>query len=152
MTDQSGSATSQRRRSGFRSLVGYTTKVWAERYGEVELVLGPQHLNSLGVVHGGIYAAMLDVALGHAVSFCATPGNGRYSTTVSLNTTFLKGIGGGVITACGRVEGVEGRMATCTGVRCATRRARCSPRGRAASLYFPGSERPDGVPKHRCAD
>ena len=66
MTDQSDT---QRKRSGYRMLIGYRTKVWREGYGEVELTLGPQHLNSLGVVHGGVFASLLDVALGHAVSF-----------------------------------------------------------------------------------
>jgi uncharacterized protein (TIGR00369 family) len=87
MQDQSDT---QRKRSGFRMLIGYRTKVWREGYGEVELPLGPQHLNSLGVVHGGIFAALLDVALGHAVSFSPVAGNTRYSTTVSLATSFLE--------------------------------------------------------------
>ena len=87
MQDQSDT---QRKRSGFRMLIGYRTKVWREGYGEVELPLGPQHLNSLGVVHGGIFAALLDVALGHAVSFSPVPGNTRYSTTVSLTTTLSR--------------------------------------------------------------
>ncbi len=38
MQDQSDT---QRKRSGFRMLIGYRTKVWREGYGEVELPLGP---------------------------------------------------------------------------------------------------------------
>ena len=145
MTDQSDEA-GKRRRSGFRTLVGYTTKAWREAYGEVELVIGAQHLNSIGVVHGGIYAALLDVAMGHAVSYCTGPGNARYSTTMSLTTTFLKGIEQGVLSAVGRVDGVAGRVATCTGeVRNAE--GVLLAVGQGSFLYFPGSERPDGVPR-----
>ncbi len=145
MTDQSDVA-GRRKRSGFRTLVGYTTKAWREGFGEVELVIGPQHLNSIGVVHGGIYAALLDVAMGHAVSYCAVPGNARYSTTVALTTSFLKGIDQGVLSAVGQVDGIEGRIATCTGeVRNAEGALLAT--GQGSFLYFPGSERPDGVPR-----
>jgi uncharacterized protein (TIGR00369 family) len=145
MADQ-GDVASRLKRSGFRTLVGYTTKVWREGHGEVELIVGPQHLNSIGVVHGGIYAALLDVAMGHAVSFCVVPGNARFSTTVSLSTTFLKGVRDGVLSAIGHIEGVEGRVATCTGeVRSAE--GVLVAAGQGSFLYFPGSERPEGVPR-----
>ncbi len=145
MQDQSDT---QRKRSGFRMLIGYRTKVWREGYGEVELVLGPQHLNSLGVVHGGIFAALLDVALGHAVSFSPVPGNTRYSTTVSLTTSFLKSVSGGALTAMGRLEGLSGRLVTASGeVRDEAGALLAVAQG--SFLYFPGSEQPAGVPKRK---
>jgi uncharacterized protein (TIGR00369 family) len=144
MQDQSDT---QRKRSGFRMLIGYRTKVWREGYGEVELPLGPQHLNSLGVVHGGIFAALLDVALGHAVSFSPVPGNTRYSTTVSLTTSFLKGATGGTLTASGRLEGLSSRLVTASGeVRDETGILLAVAQG---SFLFPGSEQPAGVPKRK---
>lgn len=143
MQDQSDT---QRKRSGYRQLIGYRTKAWREGYGEVELQIGPQHLNSIGIVHGGVYASLLDVALGHAVSFCTVPGNWRFSTTVSLTTTFLKGAAAGVLTATGRVDGAAGRLVTGTGeVRDAAGTLCAVAQG--SFLYFPGSERPEGVPK-----
>jgi uncharacterized protein (TIGR00369 family) len=138
----------QRRRSGYRQLIGYRTKAWREGYGEVELVVGPQHLNSIGVVHGGVYAALLDVALGHAVAFCMVPGNFRFSTTVSLTTSFLKGARSGVLTAAGRVEGVTGRLVTATGEVRDDAGGLCAV-AQASFLYFPGSERPEGVPRRQ---
>ena len=145
MQDQSET---QRKRSGFRMLLGYRTKVWREGYGEVELSLGPQHLNSLGVVHGGVFASLLDVALGHAVSFSPVPGNTRYSTTVSLSTTFLKSATSGTLTASGRLEGLIGRMVTATGeVRDEGGALLAVAQG--SFLYFPGSEQPAGVPKRK---
>jgi uncharacterized protein (TIGR00369 family) len=143
MQDQSDT---QRKRSGYRTHLGYRTKAWREGYGEVELPLGPQHLNSIGVVHGGVYASLLDVALGHAVSYCTVPGNARYSTTVSLTTTFLQSASAGTLTAVGRVNGIEGRLVTASGeVRDAGGVLLAA--GQGSFLYFSGSERPEGVPK-----
>jgi acyl-CoA thioesterase len=137
----------QRRRSGFRTLIGYRTKEWREGYGEVELIVGPQHLNALGITHGGIYMSLLDVAMGHAVAFATVPGNVRFSTTVSLTTNFLKGAkSGSVLTAIGRIDGVEGRLATGTGEVRDAEGALCAV-GQATFLFFPGSERPEGVPR-----
>lgn len=143
MQDQSDT---QRRRSGYRELIGYRTAAWRRGYGEVHLTVGPQHLNSIGIVHGGVYVSLLDVALGHAVAFCTEPGNFRFSTTVSLTTNFIKGAKGGVLTASGRIHGVEGRLATGSGeVRDAAGEL-CAV-AQASFLYFPGSERPEGVPR-----
>ena len=136
----------QRRRSGYRQLIGYRTKAWREGYGEVELMVGPQHLNSVGVVHGGVYASLLDVAMGHAVAYCTVPGNFRFSTTVSLTTSFLKGAKGGVLTATGCVDGLEGRLVTGTGEVRDEAGELCAV-AQASFLYFPGSERPEGMPR-----
>jgi uncharacterized protein (TIGR00369 family) len=135
---------SQRRRSGYRDLIGYRTKAWREGYGEVELVIGPQHLNSVGIVHGGIYASLLDVALGHAVAYCTVPGNFRFSTTVTLTTSFLRGAKTGILTATGRIDGVQGRIATGTGEVRDDAGEMCAV-AQASFLYFPGSERLEGV-------
>jgi uncharacterized protein (TIGR00369 family) len=145
MQDQSDR---QRKRSGYRQLIGYRTKVWREGYGEVELVVGPQHLNSIGIVHGGIHATLLDVALGHAVSYCTVPGNWRFSTTVSLTTTFLRGATGGVLTAIGRVDGATGRLVTGSGEVRDETGALCAV-AQGSFLYFPSSEHPAGVPKRQ---
>ena len=136
----------ERRRSGYRTLLGYTTRVWGPDYGEVEVVIGPQHMNSRGIVHGGVYASLLDAAFGHAVSYCAVPGNARYSTTVSLTTTFLKGSASGVLRASAKVDAIDGRLATCSGeVRDQDGNLLAVAQG--SFLYFPGSERPEGQPK-----
>lgn len=145
MTEPSGSIP-ERRRSGYRTLLGYATRVWAENYGEVELTIGPQHMNSIGIVHGGVYASLLDAAFGHAVSYCSVPGHARYSTTVSLTTTFLKGATAGILRASARVDAIDGRLATCTGeVRDEAGTLLAVAQG--SFLYFPGSERPEGQPK-----
>ena len=132
MQDQSDT---QRKRSGFRMLIGYRTKVWREGYGEVELALGPAAPELARRRARRHLRALLDVALGHAVSFCPVPGNTRYSTTVSLTTNFLKGAKGGRADGIGRIDGVEGRIATGSGeVRDADGDAVRRRAGRASSI------------------
>ena len=138
----------QRKRSGYRQLIGYRTTAWREGFGELQLVIGPQHLNSVGNVHGGIYMSMLDVALGHAVAYCTVPGNFRFSSTVSLSTSFLKGARFGVLTATGRIDGLQGRLVTGTGEVRDEAGDLCAV-AQGSFLYLPGSERPEGVSPRR---
>ena len=134
---------------GFRRTIGYESKVWAERYGEVTLAIDGRHDNSHGRVHGGIYAALLDAAFGHAVAFCSTPERTRLAVTITLQITYLAAAKSGVLTAKGWVLDVTGRVASCrgevwvddgtgVGTLCAT--------GVASFMYKAGSEAPDGVP------
>ncbi len=131
---------------GFRRNLGYTTTKWSDRFSEVQLVIDGRHDNSHGIVHGGVYAAMLDAAFGGAVAFCSVPGRTRLAVTITLQTIFMASAKSGTLTATGRVIGVEGRVATCVGeVRrddgtlCAT--------GTGSFMYLHGSEQPDGVPQ-----
>lgn len=59
-----------------------------------ELELGPQHLNGVGVVQGGVLFTMADLALAVA----ANAGDAD-RVTLSSHIDFLKGIGKGVIVA-----------------------------------------------------
>lgn len=145
MTDDEAPVKPVRPMHGFRRMMGYETKSFAERFGEVTLKIDARHDNSHGIVHGGVYAALLDAAFGHAVAYCGTPGRTRLAVTIDLHTTYLAPARAGVLTATARVLDVNGRVATCAGeVRlddgtlCAT--------GQANFLYKPGSEAPEGVP------
>lgn len=130
---------------GFRRMMGYKTTVWRDRYSEVELEIDSRHDNSHGIVHGGVYAALLDAAFGGAVAYCGVPGRTRLAVTIQLQTIYMAPARRGVLTALARVIEVEGRIATCEGeVRlddgtlCAT--------GTGSFMYLHGSEQPDGVP------
>jgi uncharacterized protein (TIGR00369 family) len=133
------------RSNRFRQLVGYTTRVWREGYGEVELVVRDEHHNSMGIVHGGVYATMLDAAFGHACAWCAVEGHARSAVTVSLTTTFVASAKSGVIVARGRITGQDGRAVTLTGEVVDADGTLCAV-GQASFLYMPGSEHRDGVP------
>ena len=130
----------------FRGLVGYTTKVWSENYGEIELAIDQRHANSLGIVHGGVFATLLDAAMGHAVGWCRVPGNVRSAVTISLTTTFLAQAKAGTLTARGRVVGISGRIATVSGEVVDAAGAVCAT-GQGSFMYLSGSEHPDGVPR-----
>jgi uncharacterized protein (TIGR00369 family) len=132
--------------AGFRNLVGYRTKGWREGYGEIHLDIKPTHLNMLGFVHGGVYATILDAALGHAVAWCGVPGNRRAAVTVSLTTTYLSGAKSGTLMAIGRLIHIEGRVATCTG-EIRDSNGTLFVRGQASFMYLPGNEKPEGVPR-----
>jgi uncharacterized protein (TIGR00369 family) len=54
----------------------------------VELSTGPQHMNPMGTVHGGIFCDLADAAMGMA--FGSTLGAGESVTTVELKINFLR--------------------------------------------------------------
>ncbi len=134
----------------FRKLVGYTTKVWRENYGEVELLVDERHANSLGIVHGGVFVTLLDAAMGHAVGFCRVEGNVRSAVTVSLTTTFLAPAKTGTLIGRGRVVSVSGRIATVSGEVVDGDGTVCVS-GQGSFMYLPDSEHPDGVPRTKPA-
>ncbi|MEL6373165.1 MAG: PaaI family thioesterase [Pseudomonadota bacterium] len=132
--------------SGFRSLVGYETIAWRDGYAEIALTIGPQHLNSIAIVHGGVYVTILDAVLGHAACWCDTPGHVRASVTVSLTTSFLKGAREGMrLVARGRLIGVNDRMATCAGDIVDPAGTLCAT-GQGSFRYLPGSQAAEGFP------
>jgi uncharacterized protein (TIGR00369 family) len=103
-------------------------------------------MNSLGIVHGGVYASMLDGAFGHAANWCSVPGNVRSAVTISITTTFLKSATAGRLIAIARLEHVEGRTATLSGEVVDEEGTVCAV-GQASFLYLPGSEKLEGVPR-----
>lgn len=97
--------------SGFRSLLGYRVSAWREGYAEIELALDARHMNSLGIVHGGLYATLLDAACGHAVTWCPAADHVRVCVTLSLTTSFLGTISTGTILARATLESAHDRIA-----------------------------------------
>ena len=91
---------------GFNVLLGYRLAEWREDFARLELVLGPKHLNRSGVVHGGVLATMLDVALGYTGVFTAEQGRVRRAVTLSMTTTtFLGQAKAGVLNCLARRRG-----------------------------------------------
>jgi uncharacterized protein (TIGR00369 family) len=68
---------------------------------EVELDLGPQHLNLFGTMHGGLIATLADTATGLAM--LTTLEAGTTHLTASIGVTFLAPGQAGTVTARGRV-------------------------------------------------
>lgn len=53
-----------------------------------ELTVGPGHLRSHGIVHGGVMAALLDATIGNAAASLAPPGHDL--VTAQLNINFIR--------------------------------------------------------------
>lgn len=134
--------------SGFRSLVGYHAVLWQQDYAEIELELAPQHTNSLGIVHGGVLMTILDAAMGHATTYTPIKGHVRACVTLSLTTSFLQQPRTARVKASARVVSVDNRVAVAEGeVRSAEGVLMCVAQG--SFRYFPGSEKPEGVPREQ---
>jgi uncharacterized protein (TIGR00369 family) len=75
--------------SGYSQLLDYHLQHGDVGYAEVSLTVGPQHLNRLGVLHGGVIATLIDSATGFAVAFAESTENMMPAVTLTLNTQFL---------------------------------------------------------------
>ena len=58
--------------------------------GRVRLVVGEQHLRSLGLMHGGVAASMLDSFMGRAAFAHSPPGH--HLVTLQLNVHFIRAV------------------------------------------------------------
>jgi uncharacterized protein (TIGR00369 family) len=62
---------------------------WDDGFGAVRVDLTADHVNPMQLVHGGLYTAMLDVALAMTGSFRPAPEPLKPGLTLSLTTQFL---------------------------------------------------------------
>lgn len=86
----------------FQELLGY--RGWMEADGSVmlELTVHERHLNQYGFAHGGVVLALLDAAGGLAVLAAVAPW-GRVAT-ISMATSFVRGVRPGPVRARGHLE------------------------------------------------
>ncbi|MFT3690317.1 PaaI family thioesterase [Paenirhodobacter sp.] len=91
-------------RSGSRRLVGYRSSVPDDQTGVCALEIGPQHLNRLGLLHGGFVSMLLDNGCGIAVRAAMGDIDGA-AVTVTLAVNFIASVSSGRVTATGRVTG-----------------------------------------------
>jgi uncharacterized protein (TIGR00369 family) len=87
--------------------VGAGTVTW-------EYTVDPADFNPNGALHGGILMALLDTAMGHAVSEAVVP-QGRINAAAQLNINFLVPIRSGTIRATGTLIKIGKRMAIAEG-------------------------------------
>ncbi|EQD72310.1 thioesterase superfamily protein, partial [mine drainage metagenome] len=89
---------------GFHQEVGFRIDVGASRRGRVTVTgtVEPRHLNINGVVHGGVYATILDTAMGGAVVTLLR--DGETTATTSIYVEYLSAAReGAILTARGAV-------------------------------------------------
>lgn len=100
--------------AGLRSVLGFRLTEWSDGHAVVEMEVGPHHLNRSGIVHGGVYATLLDTALGYAGVYTGTD-HVRRSLTLSLTTNFTGQVRSGVLRTVARRAAAGRRIFTATG-------------------------------------
>jgi uncharacterized protein (TIGR00369 family) len=93
------------------SLLGFELDSFAEGRAAFTLTPGEHHYNPLGTVHGGVYATLLDSAMGCAVHTTLPAGVGY--TSMDLDVRFLRPMTAttGTVTATGWVVSAGRRTA-----------------------------------------
>ena len=115
---------------GWRAAMGVRVVVATEEECVVEMVVGPQHLQPLGIVHGGVHAGLVETAASIGAGVWAMT---RGMTVVGLenHTSFVHAVRGGKLVATAkpitrgrrsqawevRVEDENGRIASTGRVR-----------------------------------
>ncbi|SEP84624.1 PaaI family thioesterase [Thalassovita taeanensis] len=69
--------------------LGFEVKGWSTDYARVEQPLHPFLMNRNGIPHGGIYATLLDTAMGFAGCYTGDRDNPRTCLTLTLNVNYL---------------------------------------------------------------
>ena len=133
-------------RTAYADLIGYRVRIWTEDTIELELEVGPQHLNRSGVLHGGVLAGLIDTACGYSGCYCAEPGRVRRASTLSLDVRFLAPVQGGMrLTVTGHKRG-GGRQIYFANAEVRDETGRLVSEGSTVHKYRPGSEDSRGVP------
>lgn len=89
---------------GPRDLVGYEIIVDGG-VGVCRLEVGARHLNRHGMLHGGFIAMLLDNASGTTASLTMDDAGHTPVMTVTMSVNYLAPVGGGTVTARGRLRG-----------------------------------------------
>jgi uncharacterized protein (TIGR00369 family) len=132
--------------SGFQTLTGYRLIAWSPGRATIEMAIAPHHLNRGGIVHGGMLATLLDVAAGHAATFCDVPGRMRLASTVALATTFIAPARAGVLRAEGALRG-GGRKTVSVTAEITDADGALIAIAQGSYKYLPGSETTEGAPR-----
>ena len=111
----------------FQTLLGFRKTEFRDGYARFELDLDAKHTNRAGHPHGGVYASMLDSALGASGVYKGEDNDFRVAVTLNMNISFVAAPKGRLLVAEGRVVGggrtiyfAEGEITDDTG-RCIAR-------------------------------
>lgn len=91
--------------SGFNREMGFRLVDWSAECARTEVAIQPQHLNSQGIVHGGLYCAFLDFNCGIAGNYHDEDEPAKSCITLSLTTNFVSSARGGKLLGIGRKIG-----------------------------------------------
>ncbi|MEM6578161.1 MAG: PaaI family thioesterase [Pseudomonadota bacterium] len=85
--------------------LGFSMTDWSEGFARIEAPLGSHLMNRQGLPHGGVYAAMLDTAMGFCGCFTGDPARKQNALTLSMTVDYLARATGAHLVAEGRVTG-----------------------------------------------
>ncbi|MBV1864668.1 MAG: PaaI family thioesterase [Rhodobacteraceae bacterium] len=91
--------------SAAQKMIGYVVETTEDGSGLCWLDVRSDHINRIGVVHGGIVSVLLDSASGTVARASLNPDMSQAVATVSLTVNFAASAREGRITARGRVTG-----------------------------------------------
>ena len=107
--------------------LGVEMTAWSTDFARFEADIAPFMANRSGIPHGGIYAAMLDTAMGYSGAYTGDKHDLRMTLTLSLTVNYLSRPKGARLIAEGRRVGggaktffTEGRLLDETGEWIAT--------------------------------
>lgn len=110
-----------------QKLIGFEIVDWSEGYSRWDLEITERLGNRYGIPHGGVYATLLDTAMGFAGCFTGDPNDRKLGMTLSLNVNFLAQPKGKMLIVEGRKTGggrktffAEAVITDDTGVKVAT--------------------------------
>ncbi|WP_170454221.1 PaaI family thioesterase [Ruegeria arenilitoris] len=104
------------RRSGCQNAIGFEVDLSdLDGRARCHLTIRADHLNSQGILHGGIIAMLLDVACGNTASAWFDRDEHPLVLTLSLNTSYVAAVRQGRVTATGRATGGGRTLAYVTG-------------------------------------
>lgn len=82
-------------------LIGFRLTSFEDGVARMELQVGTQHHNPMGIVHGGVLCDLADAAMGVAIA--ATLEDGEGFATLQLSASYLRSVREGLLIASGRV-------------------------------------------------
>lgn len=92
----------------FAKLTGLQIVETAPGRAKVRMTVGPQHLNGMGVAHGGAIFTLADYAFAAACNSHGFP-----AVAVNATISFLKAVRSGVLTADAAEAAEPGKMGSC---------------------------------------
>lgn len=86
---------------GWKRAMGIRLVTTAPEEVVAELEIGPEHLQPLGIVHGGVYAGLVETVASYGANIILYPA-GQYAVGLENHTSFLHAVRGGTLRAVGR--------------------------------------------------
>ncbi|MGH1464929.1 MAG: PaaI family thioesterase [Cognatishimia sp.] len=91
--------------SAMQDHLGYQLTHWGTNHACFKQPLSAQILNRAGIPHGGLYATLLDTAMGYSGCYTGDPMQKTFALTMTLNVNFLSRPSGSYLIAEGIVTG-----------------------------------------------